>query len=200
MIILIELNLFGSMMKLKTIHIIQIVKLIKLDISSLHRNHRNKTKIIANINKNYNIELIERLVEERVRILNINGAYFKYDDYNKLCCHIKDIYGKSSDISTIIFKLKGSAPYITKIDNGKKQTFIKKGTLIKIAYDMNKFTEDNVIYIDKKIPNSIRVGDVIDICSSNVQLKVLSVDKFSKDIRAKRINSTTNNLVHCKFI
>jgi hypothetical protein len=121
------------------------------------------------------------LIDNGVRLFRINGAYFQCNEYNKLINTLQEIFQKkTNDRFTIIFDLKGPIPRITKIGNKKNHIDVKKDQIIKIVHENPKIDDEDVIQVDRKIIECIKVGDRIVVDSSKCVLKVISMDRYKR--------------------
>jgi hypothetical protein len=141
------------------------------------------------MNKDYNQSILERLADGGVKAFHINGARFKYHEYKPLVNDLKDVFAKSNEIPSILFDLKGSAPYVTRLEEGKKQIKVKTGQTVKITFDNSKIKENGIIFIDKKISHLLKEGDTIYISSSDAILKVIGKERFPSQSLFKRNRS-----------
>jgi hypothetical protein len=120
-------------------------------------------------------------------VFRINGAYFTQNEYRNLIEILNTLYMKErgGEKPTIIFDLKGPIPRVGRISTNDKQkcqsVSLKKDQLVKIVHENTKVIDDDVtIYCDKKIAQSMQVGDKIIIDSSDCILKVISVDRYRR--------------------
>jgi hypothetical protein len=151
--------------------------------------HKNKTKIIPSFKKDYSPLIIERLISEGVKAFHLNGATFKYQEYKKIINDLKEVFLKYNEFPTVLFDLKGSVPYITRLEGDQRQVKVKAGETVKITFDNPKIKETGIIYIDKKIAHLLKEGDMVYISSSDVRLKVIRKEKYCHHSVPKRTKS-----------
>jgi hypothetical protein len=153
---------------------------------------KNKTKVIACLRKDRLDGGIEKLAEEGIRAFHISGASFKYHEYKKLVRDIKTVYSRVNEIPSFIFDLKGSAPYITRLEGNKGRVKMKTGQIIKITFDNAKIKDEGIIFIDKKISHMINEGEMIYISSSDVILKVTGKERYPSQNGYRKTHSSRN--------
>jgi hypothetical protein len=135
--------------------------------------NKNKTKLIANIKKDYNLNTLQCLADEGVKAIQISGACFKKTEYKKLIRDLGEAY--TNDTPSVIFDLKGSLPYITRVGQ-KKQYKAKFGEKLKLAFDNPKIKDEDVIFVDKRLV--LTPGDLIYVNSSDVILRVIEKNRY----------------------
>jgi hypothetical protein len=104
-----------------------------------------------------------------------------------------------NDIATIIFDLKGPIPRVSKLSNNKEVLEVKKNQLVKLVYENKKINDPDVIHIDRKIIDLIKLGDRIVIDSSNTILKVIGIDRYKRknsNLSASRFDNNTINTIN----
>jgi hypothetical protein len=142
---------------------------------------------------------LENLIKSGIRIFRINGAYFHFSEYQKLMSDLNILFKKINTKPTVLFDLKGPIPRISKFgtSNSKKAHIeLKKNQIVKIMYENPKIEEEDIIQIDKKITQFIKVGDKILIDSSNCILQVISIDRYR---RRNSISKSSANLSNKSF-
>lgn len=116
-----------------------------------------------------------------INLFRVNCAYFNYKDYKKLLEHLEIIFQNKKNKPTVIFDLKGPIPRINKVGIGGKNSLdVKKDQLIKIVHENSKIEDSDIIHVDKKIAQVVKVGDKILIDSSQCILKVISIGRYKK--------------------
>lgn len=148
------------------------------------------------------------MVDAGIRIFRINGAYFHCKEYEKLVEELNEIFAnlKLYDKPTILFDLKGPIPRITKLGGNKQSNLeVKQGQQVKIIHENPKIEDNDVIHIDRKIIQSINIGDIIMFDSSKCILKVMSFDKYkrkssiSKLVEPKSSHRLVNQNLHLEL-
>jgi pyruvate kinase len=119
-------------------------------------------------------------VHSGIRSFRINGAYYQYNKYKKVIEDLHTVMKQVNDAATVIFDLKGPIPRISKIGSNKETLDVKKNQLVKLVYENKKINDNDVIHVDRKILDLIKVGDRIVIDSSNTILKVIGVDRYKR--------------------
>jgi len=124
---------------------------------------------------------LNNLVNSGINSFRVNCSYFHYKEYKKLLEDLELIYQNKHDKPTVIFDLKGPIPRISKVGIGKSNYIdVKKHQLIKIVHENSKIEDSDIIHVDKKIAQCVKVGDKILIDSSQCILKVISIGRYKK--------------------
>jgi hypothetical protein len=101
-----------------------------------------------------------------------------------------------NDVATVVFDLKGPIPRIVKVGNNKDTMEVKKNQLIKLVYENNKINDNDVIHVDRKLIDFVKVGDRIVIDSSNTILKVIGVDRYKRKSSNNMMLRIDNNTIN----
>ena len=143
--------------------------------------------MIVNFRQDFSEDFIKDLLFHGVRAFQINGKCFNFKEYKKIAEDLKNIFLEKDEIPSIIFQFKGHDILVTKVENIIKKKNFSEGQIIKIKYDDSKNKnekekeKENIIYIDKKISNFLNEGDIIQFSDSTLLLKIISVEKHTKN-------------------
>lgn len=108
----------------------------------------------------------------------MNGAYFNSKEYKPLVNELINIFHEFNEKPTIIFDLKGPIPRIVKLYQNQTSLTVEKGQILKLTEEKNKEIDQNdLIYLDKNIISSIRIGDTIIIDGTKCFLKVIGFER-----------------------
>lgn len=121
------------------------------------------------------------MIESGINLFRVNCAYYHFKEYKKLLEDLEQLYLNRFDKPTVIFDLKGPIPRISKVGIGNQPVLeVKKDQLIKIVHENSKIEDQDIIHVDKKIAQYLKVGDKLVIDSSQSILKVISIGRYKK--------------------
>jgi pyruvate kinase len=118
-----------------------------------------------------------------IKTFRIDGTQMNYKDYKPIVDKINHLFEKTKEPPAILFDLKGHTPLVSRIGGNKNNISfsVKKGQIIKFSFDDSKISNDNFIFLDKKITKHLNLSDTLFINESFLGFKVIGIERLSKN-------------------